>query len=97
MLLEYLEAGAVGSALTLLVVALSSRRTSAQRRAEVRASLAAQAVAYAEAIGGDGPEKLRHAVQAAGKLDLADNRRRDFTDGEFRIAIEHHLATKESP
>ena len=58
------------------------------KRAQRRTDIATQAVAYAEQLGGDGPSKLRHAMDAARQLDLADNGKRDYADNELRIAIE---------
>ena len=53
--------------------------------------LAAQAVAYAGTLGGSGPEKLAHAMDAFRKLDEGDNGVRDFNDGQTRILIEAAL------
>ena len=58
---------------------------------EVLQSIAAQAVAYAEQLGGTGPAKLAAALEAAQRLDAGDNGRRDFSDAQLRIAIEASL------
>lgn len=57
-----------------------------------REALASMAVDYAEMLGG--PDKIRHAVQAFGRIDLADNGKRDYSDAEARIAIEAALARR---
>ena len=59
---------------------------------EVLEEYALQAVAYAEQVGGSGAEKLRHAIEAAQKLDAGDNGRRDWSDAQIRIAIEAALS-----
>ena len=59
---------------------------------ETLAGIAAQACAYAEQTGGTNTEKLRHALEAARRLDADDNAQRDFTDAQLRIAIEAHLS-----
>lgn len=61
---------------------------------ETLAGIAAQACAYAEQAGGTNAEKLRHALEAARRLDDDDNAQRDFTDAQLRIAIEAHLGRK---
>jgi len=55
---------------------------------DVLASYATQAVAYAKQVGGTNPEKLRHALEAARRLDEGDNGQRDWSDAQLRIAIE---------
>jgi hypothetical protein len=55
---------------------------------EVLAAYAKQAIAYAEQMGGTNPEKLRHALEAARRLDEGDNGQRDWSDAQLRIAIE---------
>jgi regulator of replication initiation timing len=59
---------------------------------EVLEEYALQAVAYAEQVGGTNVEKLRHAIEAAQKLDAGDNGRRDWSDAQIRIAIEAALS-----
>lgn len=45
-------------------------------------------------MGGDSPSKLTHALECFQHLDLADNKRRDYSDKEARLAIEAHLGSK---
>lgn len=59
---------------------------------QVLEEYAEQAVAYAEQVGGSGAEKLRHAIEAAQKLDAGDNGKRDWSDAQIRIAIEAVLS-----
>lgn len=70
----------------------ASRTPKASKRHARREELAAMAVDYAEMLGG--PEKLKHAIQAFGRIDLADNGKRDYSDAEARIAIEAVLARR---
>lgn len=46
------------------------------------------AAAYAEQQGGTGAEKLKHALGHFDLTDRSDNRRRDYSDAEARLAIE---------
>lgn len=55
---------------------------------------ARMAIAYAEQLGGTGPEKLRHALAASIRLDRDANGRQDWTDAQHRIAIEAALAKR---
>lgn len=82
-------------ALVVAVTALFRTVREPKPRLVVRDEYAARAAAYAEQLGGTPGDKLRHAVQAFGMLDQADNGRRDYTDGEARIAIEAHLNKEE--
>jgi hypothetical protein len=80
--LPFLEAGAVGAAVALVVVALAARL-------RARHNPVASAVSYAEQLGGTGEEKLRHAVQALQKF-------RRMSDAQARILIEAELQGRES-
>lgn len=86
-MIEYLILAAVGANLVVSLVKLRPSRRHARRE-----ELAAMAVDYAEMIGGS--EKLKHAIQAFGRIDLADNGKRDYSDAEARIAIEALLARR---
>lgn len=63
-------------------------------RARRREEIARMAVDYAEQMGGDARAKLAHALGAFGRIDAADNGRRDYSDVEARIAIEATLGRK---
>jgi hypothetical protein len=80
--------------LQLATLAQSLRGHGLTRRMRRRDEYAARAVAYAEQLGGDSHTKLKHAVQCFEKLDLADNKLRDFTDIEAGIAIHAALGGK---
>lgn len=64
------------------------------RRTRRRDEYAARSAAYGEQLGGTGEEKLRHALDCFHTLDLADNKVRNYSDREARIAIEAHLGGK---
>lgn len=52
-------------------------------------SLAKMSVDYSTQMGAKSNEELlAHAADAFVKLDMGDNGKRDYTDGEARIAIE---------
>lgn len=70
----------------------ANRNPRVSKRHARREELAAMAADYAEMLGG--PDKIRHAVQAFGRIDLADNGKRDYSDAEARIAIEAVLARR---
>lgn len=70
------------------VLVVSFLRLGPGRRARRREEIASMAVDYAEQMGGDGRQKLTHALGAAQRIDAADNGRRDYSDAELRIAIE---------
>lgn len=80
--------------LTLATLVVLFLRMGPARRARRRDEIAAMAVDYAEQIGGSSSEKLRHAVNAAQRIDSSDNGRRDYNDAELRIAIEAVLARR---
>jgi hypothetical protein len=86
-MIEYLILAAVGANLVVSLVKLRPSRRHARRE-----ELATMAVDYAEMMGG--PDKLKHAIQAFGRIDLADNGKRDYSDAEARIAIEALLARR---
>lgn len=89
---EYISAFFAALSTAFAVDAFRSRRKAS--RPNRREEIAAKAVAYAEQMGGTGQQKLLHAVSAFGRLDLADNGKRDFTDAEARISIEQVLKEK---
>ena len=76
----------------LLVVMLLKHGPS--KRSRKREEIAMMAVDYAEQMGGDKAQKLAHALGAAQRIDAADNGKRDYSDAEFRIAIEVALARR---
>jgi hypothetical protein len=69
-------------------------------RARRRRSIAEAAIDYGEQIDGkrvpplSGLEKKAHALDFCRKLDLGDNGRRDFDDGEFTREIESVLGER---
>lgn len=75
--MDYLYAGAVGAAVSLVVSALANLYWH-------RVDPVASAVSYAEQLGGTGEEKLRHAVQALQKF-------KKVSDAKARILIEAEL------
>lgn len=74
---------------------LSVRGGGLTRRMRRRDEYAARSAAYAEQVGGTPAQKLAHALSCFEKLDMADNRRRDFTPTEASLAIHSHLGSKE--
>lgn len=80
--------------LTLGVLLAVVVRRGPAKRAGKRSEIAMMAVDYAEQMGGTPAEKLVHAIQAAQRIDAADNGKRDFSDAELRIEIEATVARR---
>lgn len=82
------------SALLSLAALVRTRGAARGRRVQYRDEMASLACAYAEQMGGARDAKLTHALGAFARIDEADNKRRDYSDAEARIAIEAHLGRK---
>jgi hypothetical protein len=94
--MDYLTAGAFlfVALLQIATLATAHRKYGPSKRARKRAELARLGWGYAEQLGGTGKQKLTHAIEAAGRLDQADNGKRDFSDAELRIEIEAQLQAR---
>lgn len=80
--------------LTAAAILVAFLKLGPGKRARRREEIARMAVDYAEQMGGDARAKLAHALGAFGRIDAADNGRRDYSDVEARIAIEATLGRK---
>jgi hypothetical protein len=83
--------------LAALLVALLLLNRSTQRplaRRSRRTVIVLDAIAYADQVGGDARAKKAHALDYARKLDLADNRKRDYSDAELGMSIEAELGKR---
>lgn len=67
---------------TLIVVLIRTREPS------LRHDQLVAIVATACDFGSASPDKMGATLDAARRLDVGDNGKRDFSDAEFRIAIE---------
>jgi hypothetical protein len=94
MVITTLAVAVVGVVLDLAMLVVTLAKAKPSRRARKREHYAQQAVAYAKQIGGSHEDKLRHAVESFRQLDMADNGKRDFSDGEIRLAIEAVLGAR---
>jgi len=59
-----------------------------QSREKLRSTYAQQAVAYSKQQGGELSDQKAHAYEAFKAFDLGDNKVRDFSDTEIRIAVD---------
>lgn len=82
--------------LTLCTLVVLGLKLGPAKRARRRDEIASMAVDYAEQMGGAAEAKLRHAVNAAQRIDASDNGRRDYNDAELRIAIEAVLGRRKA-
>jgi hypothetical protein len=74
--------------LQAFTLAQSRRAGGLTQRGRRRQEYALQAVKYAMRQGGPPNIQLEHALGAFKGLDEADNRRRDYTDKEARLAVD---------
>lgn len=94
MIISLIAMAVVGLVLDAIMLAAVLARAKPSKRAAKRQHYAELAADYAEQMGGDARQKLQHALGMFKRLDLADNKRADYSDSEARMAIEAELGKR---